>query len=225
MDSPTGKHIPPAFRRYLQKLKETGADRVITTECGEWRLHEQVSHWHKRLGVPVEIRPDTRFIASKQAFSDWAEGRKQLRMEFFYREMRRKTGLLMTPDSTPEGGEWNFDADNRRKWTGKPAAPASFRVEPDKVTQQVIELVEQHFTEHFGTTEDFHFAVTHEDAEQALAYFIDFALPCFGDFQDAMSDNEDWLFHSILSPYINCGLLDPLAVCEAAAQAWYSGRA
>ena len=97
------------------QLKETGADRVITTECGEWRLHEQVSQWHERLGVPVEIRPDTRFIASKQAFSDWAEGRKQLRMEFFYREMRRKTGLLMTPDGKPEGGEWNFDADNRRK--------------------------------------------------------------------------------------------------------------
>ena len=132
------------------QLKETGTDKVITTECGEWRLHELISQWHERLGVPVEIRPDTRFIASKQEFSDWAEGRKQLRMEFFYREMRRKTGLLMTPDSTPEGGEWNFDADNRRKWTGKPAAPASFRVEPDKVTQQVIELVEQHFTEHFA---------------------------------------------------------------------------
>ncbi|MFG0333051.1 MAG: hypothetical protein ACF8TS_06775, partial [Maioricimonas sp. JB049] len=85
--------------------------------------------------------------------------------------------------------------------------------------------VEQHFPDHFGTTENFHFAVSAEDARAALAYFIDFALPCFGDFQDAMSDQEDWLFHSILSPYLNCGLLDPMEVCQAAAQAWYSGRA
>ncbi|MDO3720734.1 cryptochrome/photolyase family protein [Marinobacter sp. chi1] len=207
------------------QLTAQSCERVITTECGEWRLHEQISQWHTRLGVPVEIRPDTRFIASKKEFADWAEGRKQLRMEFFYREMRRKTGLLMTADGDPEGGHWNFDADNRKKWTGKPAAPAPFRLEPDDITRQVIELVNRHFADHFGTTEDFHFAVTRQDAEAALEHFIDYALPCFGDYQDAISDTEDWLFHSILSPYINCGLLDPLTACEAAAQAWYSGRA
>ncbi|MGM0953969.1 MAG: cryptochrome/photolyase family protein [Pseudomonadota bacterium] len=200
-------------------------DRLITTECGEWRLHEKICQWQQRLRVPVDIRPDTRFIASKQEFADWAKGRKQLRMEFFYREMRRKTGLLMTPEGEPEGGQWNFDADNRKKWTGKPPAPAPFRVEPDKITREVITLVNGCFPDHFGTTDDFHFAVTAEDAHSALEYFIDFALPCFGDYQDAMSDTEDWLFHSILSPYINCGLLDPLDVCEAAAQAWIAGRA
>ena len=208
-----------------EQVKQINAKSVITTECGEWRLHEQISGWHERLGVPVEIWPDSRFIATKQEFADWAEGRKQLRMEFFYREMRRKTGLLMTSDGEPEGGQWNFDADNRKKWTGKPPAPAPFRIEPDAITQEVIALVDEHFSDHFGTTDDFHFAVTAEDAQAALEHFIDYALPCFGDYQDAISDNEDWLFHSILSPYINSGLLDPVAVCEAAAQAWYSGRA
>jgi deoxyribodipyrimidine photolyase-related protein len=207
------------------QLANSDFERVITTECGEWRLHEQIQQWAQRLNVPVEIRPDTRFIARKEEFANWAKGRKQLRMEFFYREMRRKTGLLMIPDGEPEGGQWNFDADNRKKWTGKPPAPAPFRVEPDTITQEVIELVDTHFADHFGTTDDFHFAVTHEQAQAALDHFLDFALPCFGDYQDAMSDTEDWLFHSILSPYINCGLLDPLTVCEAAAQAWYSGRA
>ncbi|GGE54571.1 deoxyribodipyrimidine photo-lyase [Streptosporangium jomthongense] len=204
---------------------ELQPEKIITTECGEWRLHNRISQWQGRLGLPVEIRSDTRFIASKQEFARWAEGRKQLRMEHFYREMRRKTGLLMTPDGKPEGGSWNFDADNRRKWSGKPPAPAPFRTEPDAITREVTELVEQHFPDHFGTTEDFHFAVTPEDAQEALDYFIEFALPCFGDYQDAISDTEDWLFHSILSPYINCGLLDPLAVCEAAARAWDAGQA
>ncbi|WP_370230503.1 cryptochrome/photolyase family protein [Marinobacter nauticus] len=205
--------------------REYQPERVITTECGEWRLHEQISRWHKTLGIPVEIRPDTRFVCNIDEFARWAEGRKQLRMEFFYREMRKKTGLLMTSEGQPEGGQWNFDTDNRKKWAGKPPAPAPFREEPDAITTEVIELVNEYFSEHFGTTEDFHYAVTAEQALEALAHFIDFALPCFGDYQDAMSDNEDWLFHSILSPYLNTGLLDPLAVCEEAVRAWHAGRA
>ncbi|MDX1634194.1 MAG: cryptochrome/photolyase family protein [Marinobacter sp.] len=200
-------------------------ERLITTECGEWRLDHQIRQWHERLDLPVEIRADHRFVCSKKEFADWAEGRKQLRMEFFYREMRRKTGLLMTPEEEPEGGQWNFDSDNRKKWTGKPKAPGPFRVEPDEITAEVLALVDRHFDDHFGTTEDFHFAVTREDAQNALEYFLDYALPCFGDYQDAMSDDEDWLFHSILSPYLNCGLLDPLTVCEAVAQRYYSNQA
>ena len=205
--------------------REYQPERVITTECGEWRLHEQISRWHKTLGIPVEIRPDTRFVCNIDEFARWAEGRKQLRMEFFYREMRKKTGLLMTSEGQPEGGQWNFDTDNRKKWAGKPPAPAPFREEPDAITTEVIKLVNEYFSEHFGTTENFHYAVTAEQAQGALAHFIDFALPCFGDYQDAMSDNEDWLFHSILSPYLNTGLLDPMEVCEEAVRAWHAGRA
>lgn len=208
-----------------QLAREHQPERVITTECGEWRLHHQICQWHKSLGLPVEIRPDTRFLCTKTEFAQWAKGKKQLRMEFFYREMRRKTGLLMTEDARPQGGHWNYDANNRKKWNGKPPAPAPFRVEPDDITRNVIDLVNEHFPDHFGTTGDFGYAVTADQARQALAHFIDVALPCFGDYQDAMSDKEDWLFHSVLSPYLNTGLLDPLEVCEAAARAWYAGQA
>ena len=197
----------------------------VTTECGEWRLHHDIQHWAERLSVPVEIRPDDRFVVSKAWFARWAQGRKQLRMEYFYREVRRLTGLMMTPEGEPEGGQWNFDRENRQKWTGKPPAPAPWRAEPDAITRQVIDEVERWFPDHYGTTDDFHFAVTAPQAEEALAYFLDFALPCFGDFQDAMAEQEDWLFHSILSPYINCGLLLPRDVCEAAAQRYYQGLA
>ncbi|PVY75848.1 deoxyribodipyrimidine photolyase-related protein [Tamilnaduibacter salinus] len=206
-------------------IRENAPERVVVTECGEWRLHEQMMGWADRLSCPVDIREDTRFLASKSEFAAWAKDRKQLRMEFFYREMRRKTGLLMTDDGQPEGGQWNFDADNRRKWKGAPPAPGPFRVTPDAMTRDVIESVNEFFPDHFGTTDDFHFAVTHQDAQGALEHFLDFALPCFGDYQDAMSDDEDWLFHSVLSPYINCGLLDPLAVCQAAVDRYHDGMA
>lgn len=199
--------------------------RLITTECGEYRLDRQIRGWETLLQVPVDIRTDDRFLCSKAAFAHWAEGRKQLRMEFFYREVRHQTGFLMTEDGKPADGRWNFDSENRRKWSGKPPAPARFRIEPDEVTRDVLDLVARHFDDHFGELDDFAFAVSRSDALQALEHFIDFALPCFGDFQDAMSTQEDWLFHSILSPYINIGLLDPREVCEAAERAWQTGRA
>lgn len=208
-----------------EQAKAFRPQRLITTECGEWRLDAQIREWSQLLGLPVEIRQDTRFLASKSEFASWADGRRQLRMEFFYREMRRKTGLLMTPDREPEGGRWNFDSDNRKRWRGQPPAPAPFRSEPDAITREVITLVDRHFADHFGSSNDFHFAVTREDALRALDHFIEWALPCFGDFQDAMSDSEDWLFHSVLSPYLNCGLIEPMEVCEAAANAYYSGQA
>jgi deoxyribodipyrimidine photolyase-related protein len=214
------------FEAVLEPLvRQHRPDRLVTTECGEWRLDSQIRRWQETLAVPVVVQKDDRFIASKEEFANWAKGRKQLRMEYFYREMRRKTGLLMTRDGQPEGGKWNFDSDNRKTWTGDPVAPGPFRVEPDAITRGVIEEVNTHFPGHFGTTDDFHFAVTHPDAESALKHFLDKSLPCFGDFQDAISDQEDWLFHSILSPYINIGLLDPLSVCEAAAQRYYANQA
>ncbi|MFE8070845.1 cryptochrome/photolyase family protein [Marinobacteraceae bacterium S3BR75-40.1] len=223
-------HFDPARSEkslFAVVAKEVQAHRpqaVITTECGEWRLHEDIQRWSEHLAVPVAIRPDTRFVCSKDEFADWARGRKQLRMEFFYREMRRKTGLLMDGDQ-PAGGDWNYDAANRKKWTGKPPAPRPFRIEPDTLTREVIDTVETHLSDHFGETGGFGYAVTREQARQALTHFIDYALPYFGDYQDAMSDHEDLLFHSILSPYLNIGLLAPLEVCRAVEDAWHDGRA
>ena len=154
----------------------------------------------------------------------WASGRKQLRMEYFYREMRKKTGLLMDGDK-PVGGKWNFDSENR-----KPAAddlfipePSSF--EPDEVTRAVLNLVEDRFSSHFGNLAPFWFAVTREDAEAARDHFISEALPHFGDYQDAMLQGQRFLYHSVLSHYINCGLLDPVDVCQRAAEAYANGDA
>ncbi|WP_097458780.1 cryptochrome/photolyase family protein [Mangrovitalea sediminis] len=221
---------PDAAQRSLysvveQAVTQLSPKRLISTECGEYRLDQQIRSWATSLHIPVDIAPDDRFLCSKSDFAHWAQGRKQLRMEFFYREMRQQTGLLMTEDGKPVGGSWNYDAENRRKWSGKPPAPAPFRVEPDAITQAVLDLVARDFSGHFGELDHFAFAVTRTEALQALDYFVDFALPCFGDYQDAMAAREDSLFHSLLSPYINIGLLDPREVCEAAAQAWHAGRA
>ena len=198
--------------------------RVVVTEPGEWRVLKMIMSWQADLGLPVEILPDGRFIASHDDFAAWAEGRKQLRMEYFYRGMRRKTGLLMT-GGEPEGGQWNFDADNRKPARAGLFMPRPRRVEPDAITCEVLELVEQRFSGHFGDLQPFWFAVTTEEAEAALEQWLAECLASFGDYQDAMLNGEPFLYHSLLALYINAGLLDPLKVCRKVEAAYHRGEA
>jgi len=137
--------------------------------------------------------------------------------------MRRKTGLLMNGNE-PEGGKWNYDRDNRKRAAPDLLFPRPYGVKPDAITQEVIAVVKARFADHFGDIEPFWFAVTRKDAEAALAHFISDALPQFGTYQDAMLRGERFLFHSVLSPYINCGLLDPLDVCRKVEAAYHRGR-
>ncbi len=174
--------------------------------------------------MPVEIREDDRFIASRADFERWAAGKKQLRMEFFYREMRRRTGLLMDGEE-PAGGQWNYDAENRKKLPKGVMPPARAWVEPDALTRVVLADVQTHFPEHFGDLEPFGFAVTRADAQRLADIFIADILPGFGDWQDAIARGEPWMWHSVISMYLNAGLLEPLALCRAAEVAWRKGRA
>ncbi|MEQ6250581.1 cryptochrome/photolyase family protein [Sulfitobacter sp. HNIBRBA3233] len=204
----------------LRRAEQTDAAGVISTEPGEWRLINKLNH----APIKTHILNDDRFLASHQDFEDWAEGRKALRMEYFYREMRKRTGLLMEGEE-PAGGQWNFDHDNRKPAPGDidPKGPLTF--EPDNVTADVLALVEEEFGDHFGTLRPFTFATTRDEALKALGHFVEHSLPTFGDYQDAMVSGEPFMFHAILSAYINLGLLGPLEVCKAAERAYDEGNA
>lgn len=205
-------------------ISQLKPERVVITEPGEWRLLEDMQNWETDLKCAVDIREDDRFICSRDTFENWARGRKQLRMEYFYREMRKSTGLLMDGDK-PIGGKWNFDADNRKPAKADLFMPQPYRVEPNELTGEVLGLVANNFSEHFGDLEPFWFGVTHADAEAALDNFIQHALPKFGDYQDAMLEGERFLYHSVISLYLNAGLLDPLNVCQRVEKAYHSGHA
>jgi deoxyribodipyrimidine photolyase-related protein len=201
-----------------------GARSIVATEPGEWRVLQAMRGWSEATGLPLDIRDDERFYASRHRFARWAEGRKAFRMEFFYREMRRETGLLMDGDE-PVGGQWNFDHDNRKSLPREVRPPKRRRFEPDAVTREVMALVQSRFGQHFGDLEPFGWAVTRADALEALDHFIGACLPSFGDYQDAMKQGEPFLFHSIISPYLNIGLLTAREVCERAEAAFRAGRA
>jgi deoxyribodipyrimidine photolyase-related protein len=205
--------------------RQVGAMRIVCTQPGEWRVLEDIRGWEAATGLPVELLEDTRFICSMARFRQWAGAKKQLRMEFFYREMRRQTGLLMTAPDEPAGGTWNYDSENRGSMPAGVVPPAPRRFAPDATTREVIALVEREFPDHFGDCAQFGWPVTAAEAEQALADFVTRRLPRFGDFQDAMAEGEATLFHALISAAMNCGLLDPLAACRAAEAAWRAGHA
>jgi len=218
LDDPENAGSIPA--ELLRRAEEFGTDMVLATEPGEWRLIDAL----REVPLHLTMLEDSRFICTHAEFKAWAEGRKALRMEYFYRDMRRKTGLLMDGDK-PVGGKWNFDHDNR-----KPARADLFRKTPpkaqtDAVLEEVLHLVENRFSENFGNLRPFHFQTNRAGALRALEHFIDQALPEFGDYQDAMLADDPLLNHALLGLYINAGLLDPLEVCERAAKAYEAGHA
>lgn len=199
--------------------------RLMVTEPGEYRVLEMMKGWPKALGIPVDMLPDTRFLASHAEFSAWAKGKKQLRMEFFYREMRKKYAILMDADGKPTGGEWNYDKENRKPPKAGMTSPRRISHDKSPITKEVLVLVKERFNHHFGTLEPFHYAVTREQALMELEHFITDLLPNFGDYQDAMVAGEPYLYHSLISSYLNAGLLLPLEICQKAEAAYRLGHA
>lgn len=197
---------------------------LVVTEPAEYRVLQIMKDWEQAFGMPVDIRPDKRFLCSHKGFKQWAAGRKQLRMEYLYREMRKTYGILME-GAKPIGGKWNYDAENRQVPSENIKIPMTYQHAPDEMTTEVMQMVEQLFPDHFGDIHPFFYAVTREQALAALKQFIEERLANFGDYQDAMLADEPWLYHSHISLYINNGLLQPMECVQLAEQSYHDGLA
>ena len=209
------------------ELKQVIASRKISklvlTMPGEYRLMETMRCWQSTLDVAVELREDDRFLCSLDKFNKWADGRRQLRMDFFYRDMRRDHNVLMD-GGEPVGGKWNFDSDNREPPVAGMVIPPPLQFVPDKITNEVLALVSERCADHFGDLDDFGFAVTREQALAVLDHFVDQRLNNFGKYQDSMILDEPWVYHSHIGFYLNAGLLLPAEVISAAETAYHGGH-
>lgn len=201
------------------------AGSVIMTEPGEWRLKNAFDTLSDRLACPLKMREDNSFLCSRKTFVEWATGRKQLRMEYFYREMRKREGILME-GASPAGGKWNYDASNRSSFgkSGPESAPSPLRHKPDSVTKDVLRLVEDRFPDHPGRLDTFAWPVSARDAEAALADFLKKGLTEFGKYQDAMWEEEPFLNHSLLSSSLNLKLISPRSIVKAVEREYQEGR-
>ncbi len=200
--------------------------RLIMTEPGDRRVRSAIEAAAREHAVPLEIRVDRHFLSTQAEFDAHAAGRKQLRLEYWYRELRRKHGILLDATGGPEGGAWNYDAENRGAFgkAGPPPHRPPIAFPPDAVTREVIALVNARFARHPGDLAAFDWPVTPDEAARALDDFIEHRLPRFGETQDAMWHDEPWLFHSRLSAAMNLKLLDPRPVLEATERAYRDGR-
>ena len=199
---------------------------LVLCAPGDWRVLQALRTLAAEHGLPLDLREDSHFFSTVREFAAYARGRKQLRLEYWYRELRRKHGVLMDGDE-PVGGQWNFDADNRESFGkgGPQGLPAPTRFEPEEITREVMALVNSRFASHPGRLESFGWPVTRAQALVALQAFIDERLPLFGKFEDAMWSGEPWLYHSHLSCALNLKLLNPREVVAAAERAYWNGHA
>jgi deoxyribodipyrimidine photolyase-related protein len=205
-----------------EKIIQEQITCLICVEPGEWRLKQQIEELARTLSIQLEMRSDDHFYCSREEFVAWASDKKELRLEYFYRLMRKTHGILIDADGNPEGGQWNFDQDNRKpypkKGPGIIEAPVFF--EPDLITQEVLQFVNETYVSHPGTLDDFQWPVNREQALEALNYFVEYRLRNFGVFQDAMWTDTPFGWHSILSSSLNLKLLNPREVIDAVLTAW-----
>ncbi len=200
--------------------------RLVMTAPGDWRVLQIIKSVAEASGLSLDIREDRHFFVSVREFAEHAKGRKSLRMEYFYREQRKRHGVLMEGDA-PVGGQWNFDADNREAFgaAGPGDVPPRSTFAPDAITREVIVLVNTRFASHPGRLDSFAWPVTRADALQSLQTFIKERLPLFGRYQDAMWPGDPWLYHAHLSAALNLKLLNPREVVAAAVAAYQAGYA
>ncbi|MFN0100553.1 MAG: cryptochrome/photolyase family protein [Bryobacteraceae bacterium] len=210
----------------LKAIAQFKPEGLVMAEPGDYRVRKELEAAARQARIPLEIRIDRHFLSTVDEFRAHAQGRKQLRMEYFYREMRRRHGVLMDA-GRPVGGEWNLDKRNREHFgaDGPVGVPAPLTFKPDRITREVIDAVELRFRGHPGLMSGFDWPVTPEEAEAALQDFIANRLPWFGAYQDAMWTEEPWLFHSRLAAAMNLKLLDPRRVIVEAEAAYHSGSA
>lgn len=221
-----GDDVPDLATGLREALQFSGAQRVLVTEPGEWRVEQEITAACDAAGATLQMLPDDHFYCSRSEFGALARGRSRYTMEQFYRQMRRRHGVLLD-DGKPCGGSWNFDPDNRAAFgrAGPPPLPPPALPAPDALTRAVLAEVAQHFPDHPGSLDSFHWPVTREQALALLAHFIRHRLPAFGRHQDAMWQGEPFLAHSLLASSLNLKLLDPREVVAAAERAYRDGHA
>ena len=216
--------VQPSFSSALKKhLEQYQPQRMRLMDSAEFGVAESLAAKARGHGVDVEITPNNLFVSNKEEFQRESKGKRSRVMEPFYRKMRERTGILMQ-DGRPAGEKWNFDAQNRKPASANLEYPPIPKCKPDAITKEVIAYVTKNFPDHFGHADGFIWPVTRAAAESFLDDFLKYRLAQFGPYQDAMVMGERVLFHSLLSPLLNLGLLDPLEVCRRAERYYADGK-
>lgn len=190
----------------------------------EWRLDQQLQSWAARQGITCHAVDTGHFYTERAELAAFFAGRSQWRMETFYRSMRKRHTVLLDAHGQPQGGQWNYDQDNRKAWRGQPQAPGDFRPAHDH--SDLWSSIQATGVPSFGQpqAQAFRWPLGRAQALEQLTCFIEHVLPDFGLYQDAMHTDETRLFHSLLSFALNTKMLNPREVVASAEAAWEQGH-
>jgi len=205
-------------RSYEEKLRhalhESGDTRIVNFEIEDKPMEARVAGFARANNIQREALPSPMFTCSREEFAKFAAGSSRLLMHEFYKQQRRRLDALIDAEGQPEGGRWSFDAANRKKLPRSITPPALPAVTRTKHVKDVIALVRREFAAHPGDADDFCWPTTRAGAEAWLDDFVANRLSDFGPYEDAMTTRSRTVFHSVLSPFLNLGLLTPQEVLE-----------
>ncbi|MHC4432135.1 MAG: cryptochrome/photolyase family protein, partial [Planctomycetota bacterium] len=194
-------------------LRKAGVQQIHAASLCDNELSAKVQQIAERIGAEWIEHPTPMFITPHQRLQEWFGRRKHLHMASFYQVQRKTLGVLMEDDG-PAGGKWSFDAENRKRLPRNIVVPPLSVVKRNPLISKAIEYVNKQFPDHPGRAEDFLYPVTHRQAEKWLRDFLQRRLADFGAYEDAMSQHHTFLFHSVLTPMLNIGLLTPRQVLD-----------
>lgn len=225
------------YKDYLQKqgfdcyYVEAPAGKSLESLCAEWKadgiealqlcdpsdylLKRRLTRYAKKEGLRLQWEENPNFVSPLNWLKSTLENTKNYRMHSFYIEQRKRLQVLVTEEGKPLGGKWSFDAENRKKLPKDIVLPELYRPERNVYVVEAQDYATEHFPDAWGKAENFAYACTFEEAEQALADFLEKRMFRFGDYEDAIAPNAHYLFHSVLTPYLNTGLLQAQEVLDA----------
>ena len=206
-------------------VDKNNINKIMVSKPSDFKIYKDLLFFSQSNNIELEILEDKKFISNVEDFTDWASDKKTRIQEYYYRWLRKKYNIFMNQEGKPIGDKWNFDKDNRKGIKQlKSDIPERKKLIPDQITFDAMVDVEECFPNSIGTLENFNWATTHEEAENLLDDFIERFLVNYGAFQDAINKENTFMFHSLLSPYLNCGLLDPAICIQKAEKKYYESN-
>jgi deoxyribodipyrimidine photolyase-related protein len=211
-DPPTMSYID----KLLRYVCAVDCREIVHFEIEDKNMERRMARFAKRHSLRRRVLPSPMFICSREEFADWCNERSHPRMADFYKWQRQRQQILVDADGKPLGSRWSFDADNRKRLPASMPVPPPPNLLPNKHARQVAVKVASRFPEHAGRAETFALPTTRKQALRWLDDFIEQRFACFGEFEDALTTRSDHVFHSVLSPLLNIGLLTPHEVINRA---------
>ena len=206
-------------------VDKNNISKIMISKPSDFKIYKDLLFFSQSNSIELEILEDKKFISNEEDFTDWASDKKTRIQEYYYRWLRKKYDIFMNDEGKPIGDKWNFDKDNRKGIKQLQSdIPERKKLVPDQITFDAMVDVEECFPNSIGTLENFNWATTHEEAENLLDDFIERYLLNYGSFQDAINKENTFMFHSLLSPYLNCGLLDPEICIQKAEKKYYESN-